>query len=256
MILKTTEKYPSARIELRTSEEILQAMLESPYSRRAPYRLPEFPLIASVREAEIRKLLAEHNAGEASRKKRAKSPRRQRCLSLGSTGCLPGLSPPSSRSRPPLAKEPRPSSLPHTPPTSVPQICLPPTPQACSSTRQDWMQSSPDASSCSLSETCASQHRSHQKESNCDFVHDVFKQSIIWPSPPPRPSGIPTTDELRLIEGEIELYMIREAYEKSVGRKLVSRYKMRLLKHECDTIIAKNGIEYRRRESERRRRAG
>jgi hypothetical protein len=256
MILKTTDKYPSAKIELRTSEEILQAMLESPYSRRAPRRSPEFPLIASVREAEIRKLLAEHNAGEASRKKRTKSPRRQRCLSLGSTGCLPGLSPPSSRSRPPLAKKPRPSSLPHTPPPSVPQIFLPPTPQACSPTRQDWMQSSPDASSCSLSETYASQHRPHQKEPNRDSVHDVFEQSIIWPSPPPRPSGIPTTDELRLIEGEIELYMIREAYEKSVGRKLVNRYKMRLLKHEYDTIIAKHGIEYRRRESERRRRAG
>lgn len=118
------------------------------------------------------------------------------------------------------------------------------------------MQSSPDASSCSLSETYASKHRPHQKESNRDPVHDVFKQIIIWPSPPPRPSGIPTTDELRLIEGEIELYMIREAYEKSVGRKLVNRYKMRLLKHDCDTIIAKHSIEYRRRESERRRRAG
>jgi hypothetical protein len=47
--------------------------------------------------------------------------------------------------------------------------------------------------------------------------------------------------------------MIREAYEKSVGRKLVNRYKMRLLKHEYDTIIAKHSIEYRRKESERRR---
>jgi hypothetical protein len=118
------------------------------------------------------------------------------------------------------------------------------------------MQSSPDASSCSLSETYASQHRPHQKESNRDSVHDVFKQSIIWSSPPPRPSGIPTTDELRLIEGEIELYMIREAYEESLGRKLVTRYKKRLLKHEYDTIVARHGIEYRRRESERRRRAG
>ncbi|KAF7675719.1 hypothetical protein GT037_006438 [Alternaria burnsii] len=50
--------------------------------------------------------------------------------------------------------------------------------------------------------------------------------------------------------------MIREAYERSVGRKLVTRYKMRLLKHEYDTIMTKHGIEYRRRESERRRRAG
>ena len=59
---------------------------------------------------------------------------------------------------------------------------------------------------------------------------------------------------MRLIEGEIELYRIREAYEESVGRKLLASYKKRWLWHEYDTIVARYGIEYRRKEAEKKRR--
>jgi hypothetical protein len=50
-----------------------------------------------------------------------------------------------------------------------------------------------------------------------------------------------------LIEGEMELYRIKEAFEESVGRKLLSTCRKRLLRHEKDTLIAGLNVERRRK---------
>jgi hypothetical protein len=57
-----------------------------------------------------------------------------------------------------------------------------------------------------------------------------------------------------LIQGEIDLYRIREEYEKSVGRGILVSYKKRALRHERDTLVARLNVSSHGREARRRRR--
>jgi hypothetical protein len=59
---------------------------------------------------------------------------------------------------------------------------------------------------------------------------------------------------LTIIQAEIDLYRIREAYEQSVGRKLVAIYRQRLLRYERDMRKARLNFEDRRKEAGKRSR--
>ena len=68
-------------------------------------------------------------------------------------------------------------------------------------------------------------------------MEEVSVQDITWPPFPEWPSYVSKDEEMKFIEGEIELYRIREAYERSVGRKLVASYRKRVLMYERDVLI-------------------
>jgi len=77
-------------------------------------------------------------------------------------------------------------------------------------------------------------------------MDEVFVQDITWPPFPEWPKDVSRDEEMKFIEGEIELYRIREAYERSVGRKLVASYRKRVLKYERDVLTCRVDREQRR----------
>ena len=70
-------------------------------------------------------------------------------------------------------------------------------------------------------------------------MDEVFVQDTTWPPFPEWPKDVSKDEEMKFIESEIELYRIREAYERSVGRKLVASYRKRVLKYERDVLTCK-----------------
>jgi len=85
-------------------------------------------------------------------------------------------------------------------------------------------------------------------------MDEAFVQDITWPPFPEWPKDVSKDEEMKFIEGEIELYRIREAYERSVGRKLVASYRKRVLKYERDVLACSVNKE-RRRQGERGKKA-
>lgn len=84
-------------------------------------------------------------------------------------------------------------------------------------------------------------------------MEELFVQGVTWPPFPEWPSNLSKNEEMKFIEGEIELYRIREAYERSVGRTLVASYRKRILKYERDVLTSRVNRERRRKEQKGRR---
>jgi len=83
-------------------------------------------------------------------------------------------------------------------------------------------------------------HRPSQRRDRiCTPMDEVFVQDTTWPPFPEWPKDVSKDEEMKFIESEIELYRIREAYERSVGRKLVASYRKRVLKYERDVLTCK-----------------
>ena len=87
-------------------------------------------------------------------------------------------------------------------------------------------------------------------------MDEVFVQDITWPPFPEWPKDVSKDEEMKFIEGEIELYRIREAYERSVGRKLVASYRKRVLKYERDVLTCRVSGAQRGKQGRGGRKAG
>jgi hypothetical protein len=238
MVLKTTDIYPLVKVELRTAKEIARVMPTVPDSR--PHAWPPLnptqgsamPQSAAKRGAEVRKLLAELKGIGSSGSSADQQSRTGRCPS-------PSLSVVSSLS--PLTRHP-PGYLPIPGPT-LPQ-------------KKQTRPPSPRISPYLSSAKHAPSRESHRESRSSTPMEESFVQDITWPPFPEWPSELSMADEMKFIEGEIELYRIREAYERSVGRKIVASYRKRLLKHERDVLVCTvNGERQRMKESRRGRRA-
>jgi len=201
---------------------------------------------------EARKLIAQQIEGQRRMNNSEMRPRKVRCpsssMSSVSSDSLLGS----------LPQDPYPPSLPSPLPRHHPRSHY---------TRRPF----PDESSRSTSPTHASRrpfppnrdkydyerkvHRpSQRRDRSCNPMDEVFVQDITWPPFPEWPKDVSKDEEMKLIEGEIELYRIREAYERSVGRKLVASYRKRVLKYERDVLACSVNKE-RRRQGERGKKA-
>jgi hypothetical protein len=239
MLLKTTDIYPLVKAELRTSEEIARSMSKGPDTRpnsRPPLYTNQssaMPQSAAKRGAEVRRLLAELKGIGSSGSSADQEPRKEKCpsssLSVVSSLGSPTRHPPGY---PPIPR----GNLPQKKQTRLP---------------------SPRISPYVSSAKHAPQRESHRRSRSSTPMDESFVQDITWPPFPEWPSELSTADEMRFIEGEIELYRIREAYERSVGRKIVASYRKRLLKHERDVLIRRvNGERQRMKGGRRVKREG
>ena len=61
-------------------------------------------------------------------------------------------------------------------------------------------------------------------------------QSDEWGPLPEHPAGAAFHERLSLIEGEMELYLIREQYEEATERKWMAKYKRRRARQERDAL--------------------
>ena len=193
---------------------------------------------------EARKLIASQMEGQRRMNGSETRPRKVRCpsssVSSVSSDSSLGSLPMSSR-----PQDPYPPSLPSPLPRHHPRSHY---------TRH--LEPSPDQSSPSPSPTHASRrpfqpkldkgdherkaHRpSPRRDRSCTPMDEVFVQDITWPPFPEWPKDVSKDEEMKFIEGEIELYRIREAYERSVGRRLVASYRKKVLMYERDVLTCK-----------------
>ncbi|KAH6865508.1 hypothetical protein BKA58DRAFT_222711 [Alternaria rosae] len=213
------------------------------HSRGLPFTPTKLTANATGGLEEARKLIAQRIVGQSSGSSSKRPPQKVRCssssLSSGSSSSLPGPYPPSSR-----PQLPYPPSLPSPLPRHHPRSHY---------TRR----SSPDESSHAPPSRREHELQSHRppqrRDRSCTPIEELFVQDVTWPPFPEWPSNVSKDEEMKFIEGEIELYRIREAYERSVGRKLVASYRKRILKYKRYVLTSRVNRERRRKEQKGRR---